>query len=134
MLKLQLPKLVGDGIVPSLYKLFSTSIESESLYSGWKIAKLTLIFGKDVAPEIANYRPISLLSILSQILESEVNDSLTHHVFKEHGLASDNNRLINRGTLLSYSLFILWKHGEKPLIRVSQWLKLKLHELWRIAM
>ena len=89
MLKLQLAKLLGDGIVPSLYKLFSTSIESESLYSGWKIAKLTLTFAKDVVPEIANYRPISLLSILSQILESEVNDSLTHHVFKEHGLASD---------------------------------------------
>lgn len=76
-------------IVPSLYRLFSSSIESESLYSGWKIATLPLIFAKDVAPEIANYRPISLLSILSQILESEVNDSLAHHVFKEHGLALD---------------------------------------------
>lgn len=32
MLKLELPKLVGDGIVPSLYRLFNTSIESESLF------------------------------------------------------------------------------------------------------
>ena len=44
---------------------------------------------KDDATEVGNYRPISLLSIRSKILESEVNDSLVHHVFKEHGLASD---------------------------------------------
>ena len=44
---------------------------------------------KDDATEVRNYRPISLLSIRSKILESEVNDSLLHHVFKEHGLASD---------------------------------------------
>ena len=44
---------------------------------------------KDDATEVGNYRPISLLSIRSKILESEVNDSRLHHVFKEHGLASD---------------------------------------------
>ena len=76
-------------MVPSMYRLFNTSIESESLYSSWKIAKLTPIFKKDDATEIGNYRPISLLSIPSKILESEVNDSLVDHVFKEHRLASD---------------------------------------------
>ena len=65
------------------------STESDSLCSSWKIAKLTPIFKKDDATEIGNYRLISLLSISSKMLESEVNDSLVHHVFKEHGLASD---------------------------------------------
>ena len=65
------------------------SIESESLCSSWKIAKLTPIFKKDDATEIGNYRPISLLSIPSKIPESEVNDSLVHQVFTEDGLASD---------------------------------------------
>ena len=68
--------------------LLNARIESESLYSSWKIAKLTPIFKKDDATEIGNYRPISLLSIPSKILESEVNDTLVHHVFKKHRLAS----------------------------------------------
>ena len=48
----KLLKLAGDDIVPSMYRLFNTSIESESLYSSWKIAKLTPIFKKDDATEI----------------------------------------------------------------------------------
>ena len=85
----KLLKLVGDDVVPSMYRLLNASIKSESFYSSWKIGKLTPIFKKDDATEIGNYRPISLLSIPSKILESEVNDTLVHHVFKEHRLASD---------------------------------------------
>ena len=42
-LSAKLLKLAEGDIVPSMYRLFNTSIESESLYSGWKIAKLTPI-------------------------------------------------------------------------------------------
>ena len=74
------------------------SVESESLYSSWKIAKLTPIFKKDDATEIGNYRPISLLSFPSKILESEVNDSLVHHVFNyELRLASDRQWAYRQG-------------------------------------
>ena len=72
-----------------MYRLFNANIERESSYSSWKIGKLTPIFKKDDTTEIGNYRPISLLSIPSKILESEVNDTLVHHVFKKHRLASD---------------------------------------------
>ena len=41
---------------------------------------LTPIFKKDDATEIGNYRPISLPSIPSKILGSEVKDSLVHNV------------------------------------------------------
>lgn len=44
----KLLKLVGEDIVPSMYRLFNTSIESESLYSSWKIVKLTPIKKDDV--------------------------------------------------------------------------------------
>lgn len=48
----KLLKLVEDDIVPSMYRLFNTSIESESLYSSWKIVKLIPIFKKDDVTEI----------------------------------------------------------------------------------
>ena len=79
----KLLKLAGYDIVPFMYRLFNTSIESESLYSNWKKAKLTAIFRRDDARELGDYRPISLLSIPSKIPESGVNDSPVHRVFKE---------------------------------------------------
>lgn len=72
----KLLKLAGDGIVPSLYRLFKTSTESESLYSRWKLAKLTPIFKKDDVTEIGNYRPISLLSTPSKSLFLEAFSSM----------------------------------------------------------
>ena len=93
----KLLKLAGDDVVTSMYRLLNASIESESLYSSWKIAKLTPTFKKDDATEIGNYRLISLLSIPSKILESEVNDTLVHHVFKEHRLASDRQWAYRQG-------------------------------------
>ena len=36
-----------------------------------------------------NYRPVSLLSVPSKILESEINDTLVRHVFIENQLATD---------------------------------------------
>ena len=58
------------------------------------------------AIEIGNYRPISLFSIASKILESEVNDTLVHNVFKEHRLASDIQRTYRQG----YSTELLLVH------------------------
>ena len=99
----KLLKLAGDDVVPSMYRLLNASIESESLYLSWKIAKLTPIFKKDDATEIGNYRLISPLSVLSKILESEVNDTLVHHVFKEYRLASDRQWAYREG----YSQWLL---------------------------
>ena len=69
----------------------------------WKIAKLTPTFKKDDAEEIGNYRPISLLS---KILEPEVNNTLVHHVFKKHRLASDRQWAYRQG----YSTELLLVH------------------------
>ena len=96
-----------------MYRLFNTSIESEVLYSSWKIAKLTLIFKKDDATEIGNYRPILLLSIPSKILESEVNDSLVDHVFKEHRLSSARQWAYRKGYLTELLLVHLTETWRK---------------------
>ena len=36
-----------------------------------------------------NYRPVSLLSVLGKIMESEINRTLVQHIFKSNNLASD---------------------------------------------
>ena len=47
--------------------------------SAWKIARLTPIYEKDDETERGNYRPVSLLSIPSNVIESIVNDALVKH-------------------------------------------------------
>lgn len=85
----KLLKLAGDAIVPSLVNLYRYSVESKVVFNSWKTARLTPIFKKDDETVIGNYRPVSLLSVPSKILESEANDTIVRHVFIENELVSD---------------------------------------------
>ena len=77
----KLLKLAGKAIVPALVDIFNYSIERRTVFSSWKTARLTPILKKDNQADCGNYRPVSLLSVPSKILEAEVNDILIHHVF-----------------------------------------------------
>ena len=86
----KLLKRAGEAIAPALLDLFHYStLDSGIVFSDWKIARLTPIYKKDDESDQANYRPVSLLSIPSKILESEANDNIVQHAFKENNLASD---------------------------------------------
>ena len=85
----KLLKLASDSIVPSLLSLYQHSIERKTVLTSWKTARLTPIFKKDDEMDRGNYRPVSLLSVPSKILESEINDTLVCHVFIENQLATD---------------------------------------------
>ena len=85
----KLLKLAGNVIVPSLTRLYQHSLEDETVFSQWKSARVTPIHKGDEEIDPVNYRPISLFSIPSKILESVVNDALVTHVFASNDLASD---------------------------------------------
>ena len=61
------------------------------------MSRLTPVHKKDDPTEIGNYRPLSLLSVLSKILELCVADSIVSHVFNEEGKWP-----IEKGDLQSY--------------------------------
>ena len=66
----------------------------------------------DDETDAANYRPISLLSIPSKILESVVNDALVTHVFVSNDLASNRQWAFRKGfstKLLLTQLTELWR-------------------------
>ena len=75
----KLIKLAGTAIVLSLVSLYHASIKCRAVFSDWKIARLTPIYKKDDETDCGNYRPVSLLSVPSKIMESEVR-----HVFKDN--------------------------------------------------
>ena len=65
-------KEAGDAIVPSLTKLINLSLSSGKVPSSWKKANVIPIHKKDDKSKTNNYRPISLLSVVSKILERVV--------------------------------------------------------------
>ena len=70
------------------------------------IADVNPVFKKDDETEIGNYRPLSLLSVPSKILETIVADSIIHHAFIENKLITDKQWAYRRG----YSTELLLVH------------------------
>ena len=77
------------------------TIINKSLNSGtnpiqWQRALITAIFTKGKRNNPVNYRPISLTSILSKVMESLVKDAILQH-------------------MLHHNLFTIAQHGFLPL-------------------
>ena len=54
----------------------------------WKIANVVPVHKKQSRSEMRNYRPVSLLSVLSKVMETSVNTSIMNHLEKENLLSS----------------------------------------------
>ena len=87
--KLNANKTVGaDGIsshflkqcrhvlAPSLCIIFNKSLQFSVVPSSWKCANVTPILKKGDACNVDNYRPISLLSVVSKVMELCIHDVL----------------------------------------------------------
>ena len=62
---------VADEIAPSLCNLFNMplSLSLGVVPAKWKFANITPVFKKDDSTITSNYRPISLLCVISKVLE-----------------------------------------------------------------
>ena len=99
-------------IVPSLTRFYQHSLEDKTVFSEWKLARFIPIHKGDDETGAVNYRPISLLSTPSKILEFVVNDALVTHVFVSNDLASDRQWAFRKGfssDLLLTQLTELWR-------------------------
>ena len=62
-------KLALPFIENSLAFLFNTSIETSEFPDSWKVARVTPIFKEGDKTEKSNYRPISVLPVISRLFE-----------------------------------------------------------------
>ena len=104
---LKLLRILGNAIVQALTGLYQFSCESKSVFSVWKIARLTPIYKKDDETERENYRPVSLLSIPGKIMESIVNDALVKHVLQDNNLVSTSQWAYRPGHSTEYLMIHL---------------------------
>lgn len=76
----RLLKEAADCLAPSLSVLFNKSFRYSELPQDWKDATITPAFKKGDPTQLTNYRPISLLSVISKVQERIVFDQLSTHL------------------------------------------------------
>jgi hypothetical protein len=73
-------KFVGNAIALPLAHIFNLSLNSGKFPSSLKQCRVIPIFKNGDSEECDNYRPISLLSSISKVLEKIVAEKLIHHL------------------------------------------------------
>ena len=73
-------KLSASIIAPSIVKLINHSFNTASFPQRWKTAKVSPLFKGGDSEDLNNYRPISVLPVLSKVIERHVHDSLSSYL------------------------------------------------------
>ena len=80
----RLLKYAGMSIAPSLTSVFKQSVEACNPPDQWKIARVSAAFKKGREEDRTCYRPLSMLSIPSKLMESCVASNITNHVVTQN--------------------------------------------------
>ena len=98
-------KLHPESSIVGLQKVAKCSLLSGRFPSKWKKSKVTAIHKKGCKSDCSNYRPISLLSIPSKVVEHLVCSQLNTHL-REHNLQTEHQWVqatkVNRRCPLTY--------------------------------
>ena len=76
-----------------LSKLFTLSFVTGACLAAWKIAMVVPVHKKKARSDPKNYRPVSLLPVMSKVMESLINRSLTNFLERQKGPLSTPIRL-----------------------------------------
>ena len=72
-------KAALDVLLPPLTYVINTSIISETFPKRWKEAVVIPVFKKGDKSASSNYRPVSILCVMSKVLESVIHKQITKH-------------------------------------------------------
>ena len=81
-------KDIFDSIALPFTHILNLSLENGEVPYDFKIAKITPLFKSGSTKELGNYRPISVLPIMSKILEKIVHKQLIDYLEKNHMLSN----------------------------------------------
>ena len=103
-------KECSEQIMPSLCSLFNHSLRTGRFRSEWKSADVTPVYKKDLLEPAENYRPISLLPIVSKVMERCVCNRLYSHV--SQAITSLQHGFMRSRSCSSQLLSVLHSIGE----------------------
>ena len=76
----QLLRIAAPVIAPVVVRLINFSFSSGSFPSRWKTAKVSPLYKNGDSRDVQNFRPISVLPVLSKVIERHVHDSLSSYL------------------------------------------------------
>jgi hypothetical protein len=100
-------KETAEQIAPSLTLLYNQSLNAGVFPDEWKLANIVPVFKKEIKEYVENYRPISLLSIISKVLERCVLVRLRDHLLQmlhraQHGFIPGRSCVTQLVEVLNY--------------------------------
>ena len=81
----------SDAIAPRLAALFNTSLNEGIFLDTWKTVIVTPVLKKDDIYDMNNYRPVSLLNLISKVFEKIVCRQLTKYLKRRELLSSSQH-------------------------------------------
>ena len=90
-ISVKLLKLTSDAIVDILTCVLNFSIETNNFENDWKRVKVSPIFKTRDEHMVNNYKPVSVLPIISKIIEKHVLNSFYEYLSKNHLITSSQS-------------------------------------------
>ena len=78
-----------DKLPQNLLQDVGNKISKPIVPNLWRISKVTPLYKSDSKSDFSNYRPISVLTCLSKVLEQVIHYQLSNHLEKHHLLAAN---------------------------------------------
>jgi len=85
---------IRHEILEPLQRLFTTSYCLGQLPADWRSANIIAVYKKGNKKDPSNYRPISLTSVISKIMESIIRDFIMEHLFSNEYFSDSQYRFI----------------------------------------
>jgi hypothetical protein len=89
-------KLAADELAPALSLIFQRSLDTGTLPKTWLQANISPIYKKGDRTLASNYRPVSLTSICSKVMEHIIHSNIMKH-FDQHSILTDKQYGFRRG-------------------------------------
>ena len=75
------------SIAPGITELFNVSIQTGTIPEAWKISSIVPLPKGSKHTNVSNYRPISLLPVLSKLLERHIYGLISDHLDENYPIA-----------------------------------------------
>jgi len=99
-------KDMADILAPSITGMFNFSLSHGTIPNAWKMANIIPIHKKGSRHQATNYRPISLLPVISKVLERCIYNKIIEHIIpklsnQQHGFLSSRSTTTQLLTVFS---------------------------------
>ena len=89
-------KICAKELSKPLYIIFSKSLNEGSVPKRWREANITPIFKKGSRIEAANYRPVSLTSVVCKLIKGIIRDRFMDHLVNNELISKDQQGFVRK--------------------------------------